>query len=361
MTDIAPAGIGRRLLADVAALVDIPSPSHHEAALAAEVAGRLAGNPALTVERVGDNVVARSDLGRPHRVILAGHLDTVPAAGNEKAVVDGRRCSGLGSADMKGGLAVMLALAEEAREPAVDVTYLFYVCEEVDQRHSGLLTLAADRPDLLQADAAILGEPTDGRVEAGCQGNLRAVVTMAGRRAHTARPWMGVNAVHRLGPVLEALAAWPDRRPVLDGCVYRESVQAVRVEAGVAANVVPDRATLTINHRFAPDRDADAAGAALAEGLSGVLGPDDSFSVVASSAPAPPGLDHPLLARLVRSTGQAPVAKLGWTDVSFFAARGVPATNFGPGDPTLAHTPDEFVTADQLEQAYRVLSRVLAS
>lgn len=354
-------GPGRDLLADTAELVAIASPSHHESDLAAHLAERLSGAGHLEVERVGDNVVARTMGGHPRRVILAGHLDTVPAQGNETPqVVDGV-CRGLGAADMKGGLAVMAHLAEVLTEPAHDLTYLFYACEEVDMRHSGLVQLAELRPDLLAGDVAILGEPTNCLVEAGCQGNLRVEVSLGGRRSHTARPWMGVNAIHRLAALLRLVETEQGRQPVIDGCRYREALQAVRVEGGVANNVVPDRVTLTLNHRYAPDRDHSGAMAwlteVLAPGLDDARG--DTLEMVAFSEAAPPGLADPVLARLLELTGEEAVAKLGWTDVSFFAARGVAATNFGPGDPTIAHTRDEWVSQTDLEKAFRVLTGLL--
>ena len=349
------------LLGEVARLVDIPSVSHQESGLADHLEAELSSAPWLEVTRVGDNVVARTRLGRGVRVLLAGHLDTVPPRGNERSRRDGDVLSGVGSADMKGGLAVMSHLARTVEAPAVDVSYVFYVCEEVDQVHNGLLQLEAERPDLLECDVAVLGEPTAGRVEAGCQGTLRMTVTLGGHRAHTARPWMGRNAIHRLGPLLCAVEAYECRRPVIDGCEYREALQAVAVDGGVAGNVVPDRVGLTLNHRFAPDRTAEeafaAVRAALAPHCDGSLG--DALTLDASSAPAPPGLGHPVLAALVARTGRPPVAKLGWTDVSFFAARGVPATNFGPGEPTLAHTPEERLERSDLEAAHAVLRALI--
>lgn len=351
------------LLADTAALVDIASPSHSEAALTDFLHERLGAVPWLEVDRVGDNLVARTRLDRPRRVVLAGHLDTVPAQDNDRAVIEGEICRGLGAADMKGGLAVLARLAAGLAEPAYDVTYLFYVCEEVDQRFSGLLQLQELRPELLAADVAILGEPTSCRVEAGCQGNLRAQVTLGGVRAHTARPWVGVNAVHRLGGLLRLVDAFPARQPVIDGCRYREALQAVAVEGGVANNVVPDRVVLTLNHRFAPDRDASAAFGALSAYLAPATDPErgDSVELVTSSPPAPPCLDDPLLARLVALTG-TPTAKLGWTDVAFFSGRlGIPATNFGPGDPLLAHTAGEWVSRQELETAHDVLRALLSA
>ncbi len=317
----------------------------------------------LDVRRIGDNVVARTDLGRPRRLLLAGHLDTVPANGNARPRLDGDTLWGLGSADMKGGLAVMLDLAAGVTTPAVDVTWVFYAAEEVAREHNGLLQIEAVDPALLRADAAILGEPTGAVIEAGCQGVLKAEVVLVGARAHTARPWMGVNALHRMGPVLDLLASGWTREPVIDGCRYREAAQAVRAESGVATNVVPDRAALVINHRFAPDRDEASAEAQLREWLGPLLDPGrgDSLAVVDSSPAAPPNLTHPLLEALVRTTGAAPRAKLGWTDVAFFTERGVPAVNFGPGDPELAHTADERVTGSDLQKARSCLESVLTA
>lgn len=350
------------LLHACAELVDIPSVSHAEGPLADVVEARLRDVPWLTVDRVGDNVVARTSLGRAQRLLLAGHLDTVPANGNERARIEGDVLWGLGAADMKGGLAVFLELARTVDEPAVDVSYVFYACEEVASRHNGLLHLGAARPDLLVADAAVLGEPTGAVVEAGCQGSVRIAVILSGERAHTARPWMGRNAVHRLAAVLDRVAGSAERRPVLDGCEYREALQAVHVEGGVAGNVVPDRAVLHLNHRFAPDRTIDEAVAHVYEvlGDSVEVVDGDTLEVLDAAAPAAPSLDHPLLAALLARSDAAPRAKLGWTDVSFFAGRGVPATNFGPGDPTLAHTADERVERRELDAAYAVLQGVLA-
>lgn len=353
--------LGAALLERAAGLVAIRSVSGEEAAIAAHVAGVLEAAGHLEVTRVGDNVVARTLGDRPARLVLAGHLDTVPPAANEQPVVEGDRLAGLGAVDMKGGLAVLLACAEQVRDPAVETTYVFYAREEVDQRRSGLVELASARPDLLAGDAAVLAEPTGGVVEAGCQGTLHATVRVRGRRAHTARPWQGRNALHRLGPVLDLVASYEGRRPVLEGCEYRESLQAVAAAAGVAGNVVPDEASLVLNHRFAPDRDAPTAFASIVALLRPVLEDSAGDEVVldAAAAPAPPFLAHPLLAALVEASGARPRAKLGWTDVSFFASRGVPAANFGPGDPELAHRPDEAVRAGELEHAYRVLRRLL--
>jgi succinyl-diaminopimelate desuccinylase len=348
------------LLAATAELVAIASVSHDEGVIAATVEKALAPCPWLEVERVGDNVVARTDRGRPQRLVLAGHLDTVPPNDNAQARLDGDTLWGVGSSDMKGGLAVMLDLATTVAEPEVDVTWCFYACEEVGRAESGLLQLWNERPDLLVGDAAILGEPTCALVEAGCQGTLRVRITLKGVRAHTARPFTGRNAVHRLGALIDAVAAWGGREVVLDGCTYAEQLQAVAVEGGVAANVVPDRATLVLNYRYAPDRRADEAETFVRQLLQRFLEPDDEWELVDASDGAPPSLGHPLLAALVEKSGAVPKAKVGWTDVASFWEHGVPAANFGPGDPLLAHHPDERVTRDQLEQARRVLAALLA-
>jgi succinyl-diaminopimelate desuccinylase len=348
------------LLGLATALVAIPSVSHHEGAMADAVQAALGLCPWLEVERVADNVVARTRLGRPRRLLLAGHLDTVPPAdGNEEPRLEGTTLYGLGAVDMKGGLAVFLHLAGSIEAPACDVTWCFYSGEEVAPEFNGLLHLWDQRPDLLAADAAILGEPTGGQVEAGCQGTLRIRVTLAGKRAHTARPYAGRNAIHRLAAVLDAVDRFEVRRPVIDGCEYAEQLQAVAVEGGVAGNVVPDRAAVVLNHRFAPDRTAAQAESSIRELLAPHLEPGDDWEVFDAAAGAPPSLEDPFLAALVTATGAPPRAKVGWTDVAFFAERGVPAANFGPGDPLLAHTAGEHVGAAELHAAARVLDTLL--
>ncbi len=349
------------LLALAAELVAIPSVSHHESALADRVQGTLGAAAHLDVQRLGDTVVARTSLGRSRRVVLAGHLDTVPPTERPGPRIEGDTLWGLGAVDMKGGVAVLLDLAVAVTEPGIDVTYVLYACEEVARGDNALGLLAASRPELLAADAAVLCEPTGGVVEAGCQGTMRAVVSVGGRRAHTARPWTGVNAIHRLAPVLDALARYEPRRVVLDGCEYTEQLQAVGIEGGVAGNVVPDRAAVTVNYRFAPERDTETAADELRALLVGCLDPSagDTLEVVDAAGGAEPGLGHPVIAGLVRASGAPPRAKVGWTDVATFAEIGVPATNFGPGDPMLAHTPDEHVSRRELDEARSVLARVL--
>ncbi len=347
------------LLDRTAALMAIPSESHNEATLADHVEGRLRDVGHLRVDRVGDNVVARTDLGRDQRLVVAGHLDTVPANDNARPRIDGDVLWGLGSADMKGGLAIMLELAVTVPSPAVDVTWVFYAGEEVAAVHNGLRHLFEQWPDLVAGDAALLGEPTEAVLELGCQGTMRLRVTLAGRRAHPARPWMGRNALHRAGRVLAALDDYEGRRPVLDGCEYREALQAVFIEGGVAANVVPDRAVITLNHRFAPDRTIGEARAHVDAVLAPYLEEGDEVEVVDVADAAPPGLAHPLLATLQERNDLAVRAKLGWTDVSRFAAAGIPAANFGPGDSSLAHTQDERVERASLDAVFAALDDLL--
>jgi succinyl-diaminopimelate desuccinylase len=348
------------LLGATAELVAIPSVSRDEAAIATLVEKALAPCSTLRVDRIGDNVVARTELGRSQRLVLAGHLDTVPPNDNARPRLDGDTLWGVGSSDMKGGLAVMLDLATTVAEPGVDVTWCFYAREEIGRADSGLVQLWNERPDLLAGDAAILGEPTCALVEAGCQGTLQVRITLKGVRAHTARPFTGRNAIHRLGALIGAVAAWPGREVVLDGCTYAEQLQAVAVEGGVAGNVVPDRATVALNHRYAPDRRALEAEAFVRQLVAPFLEPEDEWELIDAGDGAPPSLGHPLLAALVEKSGAAPKAKVGWTDVASFWEHGVPAANFGPGDPLLAHHPEERVTREQLEQTRRVLAGVIA-
>ncbi len=347
------------LLALTAALVDVPSESHAEGPLTDWIEQELRAVPGLAVDRVGDNVVARTTLGRAHRVVLAGHTDTVPANGNERARIEGDVLWGLGSSDMKSGLAVMLDLARTVRAPAVDVTYVFYAREEIAAHLSGLLELQEARPDLLAGDVAILGEPTGGEIEAGCQGTMRLEVVLHGARAHPARPWMGRNAVHRLAGVLGALDRYEERRPVVAGCEYREALQAVRVEGGVAGNVVPDEVHLLINHRFAPDRTPAEAEAHVREVLAPFIEDGDRVEVVDLAPAAYPALEHPLIASMIEREGLVVGAKLGWTDVARFSELGVPAINLGPGDATLAHAADERVSRAPLERVHRALTGLL--
>jgi succinyl-diaminopimelate desuccinylase len=333
-----------------ASLVDIPSPSGGETRLADEVEATLRVLPHLSVERDGDAIMARTTHGHATRVVIAGHVDTVPVAENLPSRRDGDRLYGCGTSDMKAGLAVMLRLAATVAEPRHDVTWLFYDNEETDAAHNGLGRVLRNNPDWLTADLAILMEPTANRVEAGCQGTLRVLVVATGKRAHSARSWLGNNAIHAAGEVLTRLSAYEARRVTIDGCEYHEGLNAVRIEGGVSGNVVPDRCTIAVNHRFAPDRTEDEALAHVQE----LLAPFEC--VLTDSAPAAaPRLGEPAAAEFLAAIGGDPQAKLGWTDVARFASLGIPAVNFGPGDPNLAHTREEYVELPLIGECERML------
>ncbi|MGA9374341.1 MAG: succinyl-diaminopimelate desuccinylase [Mycobacterium sp.] len=328
-------------IALTAALVDIPSESRHEQRIAEEIEVALREQaPQFEVIRSGDAVLARTKLGRASRVLLAGHTDTVPAADNLPSRVEDGRMYGCGTSDMKSGDAVFLHLAATITEPRHDITLVMYDCEEIESTANGLGRIERDLPDWLAADVAILGEPSGGFIEAGCQGTIRVIVRTAGTRAHSARSWLGDNAIHKLGAVLDRLSRYEARSVDIDGCVYREGLSAVRIDGGVANNVIPDAATVTVNFRFAPDRSVEQAIAHVHEVLEGL---NVSLQVTDSAAGALPGLANPAAAALVAAAGGQVRAKYGWTDVSRFAALGVAAVNYGPGDPNLAHKVDEHV------------------
>ncbi len=339
-----------------AALVDTRSESGSEGPLADAIEVSLRGLPHLRVERDGDAVVAFTELGRTRRVVLAGHLDTVPIVDNVPSRRDGERLYGCGTSDMKSGIAVLLHLAATVPEPTSDVTYVFYDNEEVEAARNGLRRLAEHHADWLSADLAVLLEPTDAVIEAGCQGTLRVEVTAAGKRAHSARSWLGDNAIHAAAPLLSALAAYQPRSVDIDGCVYREGLSAVRISGGVAGNVVPDSCTVTINFRFAPDRTESEALAHVQD----VLAPH-AVTLVDSASGALPGLSAPAARDFVAAADAgAPRAKYGWTDVARFAALGIPAVNYGPGDPNLAHTREESIDVARIGDVAGVLKRYLS-
>jgi len=359
MIEAAPTNTTPNLLELTLELVNVASPSWDEAGLVSHLEHKLRSLPHLVVERVGDNLVARTQLDRPIRVLLGGHTDTVPENGNLPGRIDDDVLWGLGSADMKGGLAVMLALAERQVAPATDVTYVWYAREEVAAAHSGLGELFELRPDLLSADVAILGEPTDGHIEAGCQGTLRGTVTLNGHRAHTARAWMGLNAVHRAGPLLTALHEYEPRKPVISGCQFHEALLAVGIDGGVSGNVVPDQVRISLGHRFAPDRTPEQAEAHVRQFLAPFLESGDSFELDDVASAALPAVTNSVVESLISRNNLSVSAKLGWTDVARFSERGIPAVNLGPGDPTLAHTADERVTRASLERSFTALNNLL--
>lgn len=339
--------VGLDLTRDVveltADLVDIASESRYEAEICDAVSAALMGCSHLAVVRDGNTLVARTDLGRDERVVVAGHLDTVPANDNLPSRIDDGELWGLGSCDMKGGVAVALRLAQRAATARRDVTFVLYECEEIDHASNGLGRIAREQPHLLAADFAVLMEPTDGRIEAGCQGTLRAEVTAHGVRAHSARAWMGENAIHATAEILDRLRVYEPRRVDVDGLEYREGLNAVGVSGGVAGNVIPDVSTVTVNYRFAPDRSEADAEEHVRDVFSGF-----DVAIVDSAPAARPGLSHPASAAFVAALDVEVAPKFGWTDVAQFSQLGVPAVNFGPGDPTLAHRPDERVPIAQL-------------
>lgn len=325
-------------------LCDIESVSGNEGAIADAIQDALAGFRHLEVTRLDDAVVARTALGRESRVVIAGHIDTVPVNGNlPSRVVDGWLW-GRGTVDMKAGVAVQLALAAQVTEPEVDVTWVWYDNEEVEAELNGLGRIARERPDLLEGDFAILGEPTNGEVEGGCNGTLRASVTLRGVRAHSARSWVGVNAIHGAADLLSSLASYEAAEVEVDGLSYREGLNAVAIAGGVAGNVIPDECTVTVNYRFAPSKDAAAA---LAH-VERVLAPHP-VTLLDVAEGARPGLDHPAVQRFLADVGASARPKYGWTDVARFSALGVPAVNFGPGDPLLAHADDERVELAEID------------
>ena len=326
------------------ALVNISSVSGTEEKLADKVEKALSAYPHLKVFRHGNTVVARTDIGRAERVVLAGHLDTVPLNDNLPARRADGLIHGLGACDMKGGVAVALRLAATLDAPNRDVTYVFYDCEEIEAERNGLFKLTRSNPELLEGVFAVVMEPSNAVVEAGCQGTMRVEVSTRGERAHSARSWMGSNAIHAAGEVLARLSAYEPRRVPIDGLEYREGLNAVAITGGVAGNVVPDLCTVTINYRFAPNRSEAEAEEHLREVFEGY------DVVVTDSAPGGlPGLERPAAAAFLQVVGGEPQPKFGWTDVARFTLLGVPAVNYGPGDPLYAHKQDEFVPEAEIE------------
>ncbi|HET8868781.1 MAG TPA: succinyl-diaminopimelate desuccinylase [Agrococcus sp.] len=328
-------------------LCDIDSVSGDEGPLADAIEAAVREAAHLDVTRVGDTVIARTDLGRERRVVIAGHIDTVPVNGNlptHPLMVDGEEhIWGRGTVDMKAGVAVQLKLAVELAEPVVDVTWIWYDHEEVGEEHNGLRRLAAEHPELMQADFAILGEPSNGHIEGGCNGTLRAEIRTRGVRAHSARAWVGHNAIHDAAAVLQVLQSYRPREVDVEGLRYREGLNAVLISGGVATNVIPDECVVHVNYRFAPSR-------SVVEATEHVVALFEGFDVrVVDSAPgARPGLDAPLAQEFIAAVGATPQPKYGWTDVARFSALGIPAVNFGPGDPTKAHADDESVPVAQI-------------
>jgi succinyl-diaminopimelate desuccinylase len=331
-----------------ARLVDIESVSGDEKLLADLIADALAGRSHLTVDRDGNAIVARTDFGHDERVVLAGHIDTVPVAGNLPSHREDGLLYGCGSCDMKSGVAVQLKLASQLTAAVRDVTYVFYDCEEVEAERNGLLRLSRNQPSLLAGDFAVLLEPTGAVVEGGCQGTLRADIVATGERAHSARSWLGSNAIHSAGGILDILRAYQPRQPVVEGLSYHEGLNAVGITGGVAGNVIPDECVVTVNFRFAPDRSPAQAEEHVREIFA-----DFEVRIPDVASGARPGLSQPAAASFVAAMGGEPRAKLGWTDVARFDALGIPAVNYGPGDPQFAHKRDEHVPLGQIADCER--------
>ncbi len=341
-------------------ICDMPSVSGDETALADAIDIAVRALPHLQVYRDGDTIVARTDLGRAQRVAIAGHIDTVPINGNvptREIEIDGvPHLWGRGTVDMKAGVAVQLKLAAELTDPRVDITWMWYDHEEVDADLNGLTRLGRTRPDFFAADFAILGEPSNGQVEGGCNGTLRAIVRTRGVRAHSARAWVGENAIHKAAPVLARLAEYEPQQIAVEGLVYREGLNAVGIGGGVASNVIPDLCEVEVNYRFAPSRDAAAAAQHVRDVFEGF-----EVDIVDLAVGARPGLDAPLAREFMAAVGGEPRPKYGWTDVARFSAFGVPAVNYGPGDPQLAHHDEERVPLAQIDAVEQGLRTWLGS
>jgi succinyl-diaminopimelate desuccinylase len=351
---LAPLSLVAELPVLTAALIDIPSESHEEEQIADLIEQALRSYSHLSVTRIGNSVIATNHANRGDRIILAGHLDTVPANGNLPHHVESERIYGLGAADMKGGVAIALQLAATVTNPVCDVTYIFYESEEVSSEFNGLLKISQISPEFLEADFAVLMEPSNANIEAGCQGTMRASITTRGERAHSARSWMGKNAIHQAREILEILENYEPASPVIDGLTFREGLSAVAITGGIAGNVIPDLCCVTVNYRFAPDKTVDQAIAHVQEIFAG-------FDVdINDQAPgAMPGLSHPAAQAFLVATGATVAPKFGWTDVARFSAMGTPAVNYGPGDPSIAHSKGEFVNVEELISVATNLQRWL--
>lgn len=358
-----------------AALVDIESVSHNETAIADAVETALRevaqADESIEVLRIDNNVIARTHRGLPQRVILAGHLDTVPTADNVPSTrgvdVQGRdTLFGCGTVDMKSGDAVYLhafATLAASQELQRDLTLIMYECEEIATEFNGLRHLSESHPELLAGDVALLGEPSGNVIEAGCQGSIRLRLTAHGTRAHSARAWLGDNAVHKLAPVLSRIAAYEPQTVKIDGLAYREGLNVVWLEAGVATNTVPDEAVLRVNFRFAPNRSADEAMAHFRQvlGLDEFAAEDLTVDVEDVSPGALPGLHAAAAKELVAVAGDVVKPKFGWTDVARFSALGIPAVNFGPGDPAYCHKKDEQIPVECITALWEDLRRYLTT
>lgn len=334
-------------------LLEIESVSGGEGPLADAVEEALRVLSHLQVIRDGDAIVAQTSCGKTERVAVVGHLDTVPLAEGLEVRLDGDTLWGRGAVDMKGGVAVILSLAATVAEPSRDVTWILYDHEEVADELNGLRRISTTHPELLEVDFAVLAEPTAGRIEGGCNGTLRIEVEVPGVAAHSARAWNGVNAVHRAAPILTALADYSPRTVSVDGLDFREGLNAVGISGGVAGNIIPGRCVVTVNYRYAPNKTLEEAVAHVREVCEGSGVEGLSFTVADHGESCKPGLDTPAAQAFVDAVSAmgagGPEAEPAWTDVARFGALGIPAVNYGPGDPDLAHSDEERVSIAEIE------------
>jgi succinyl-diaminopimelate desuccinylase len=354
-----------RLASRALELIDIPSESRDEAALATHVL-RVLRSGGADARNAGDTCVLAGVTERRDRplVLLAGHLDTVPAQDNRPGHRDAGTVHGLGAADMKGAVAVMieLALARAAgaagaggaeQAGGMDLGFVFFGREELPVAESALTPLLQREPGLLSADAVIVMEPTANAIHAGCLGNINATWTFNGRSGHSARPWMADNAIHRAAEGIHALAQVEPVAREFDGLRFTQVVSVTRIAGGIASNVIPDHAAALVNMRYAPGTSAGGA----EELLRGWCEPYGTLEIDSNAPSAPVATGNPLVQQLIRAGDLEVAPKQAWTPVAEFAALGVDAVNFGPGDPRYAHTRDEQVSVDALVRSYETLER----
>jgi succinyl-diaminopimelate desuccinylase len=341
-----------RLASRALELVDIPSESRDEARLAAYALSVL-HDGGVEARDAGDSCIVAGVAGRDDRplVLLAGHLDTVPAQGNRPGTRDADAVHGLGAADMKGALAVMLELALARPAATVDLGYVLFPREELPFGESSLTPLLEREPGLREADLVVVMEPTANAIHAGCLGNVNATWTFHGRSGHSARPWLADNAIHRAAEGIRAVAQVEPIPHDFDGLRFTEVVSVTRIAGGIAGNVIPGQAVATVNYRYAPGRSATDAEAWLRE----LCEPYGTLVIEGNAPSAPVAVGNPLAQRLIATGDLAVEAKQAWTPVAEFAAAGVDAVNFGPGDPAQAHAREEHVRIDALVRCYETI------
>ena len=341
----------------LAELIDIPSVTGDEQAICDHVSERLTRNaPHLTLERVNNSLLA-AGAGDGPLVVLAGHLDTVPPQGQSPAQIDGDRMHGLGASDMKGGVAVMLHLMEETHPGwPYRLAAVFYEAEEGKFANNGLEPVLNRFAWLSEAKFGVLLEPSDGEIQAGCNGVMNARVTFTGKSSHSARPWWGENAISKAGAWL---ANMHTRRPApvnLDGLVFKEVMSVTLARGGLAANIIPPRFEMNLNYRFGPHRSIAEAEEEVREACRDA----DLVEIVDAAPSGRVVTDHPLVAQLAEAAGVGIGSKQGWTDVARLTARGIPSVNFGPGETSQAHTANESMPLDHLALVYDSMKKVFS-